>query len=207
MARKPRNPVLIDRVAQLRALVSPVRQELVDMLQALGTASIADLAERMGRPADGLYYHVRALVAAGLVQQAGTRSRGGREEAVYCTLAPEEGMRLRYPTEGGSARETLQRLVASMVRTAGREFKDALARPETVASGPRRELWAARSKGWLSTAELAHANRLLVQLVDLLSHGPTGARDRLLNLTFVLAPGTVQTARRGRRKGGPDSAA
>ncbi len=52
----------------VRLLSSPVRQEVVDTLAALGgQASIAAMAEHLGRPADGLYYHMRALVESGLV--------------------------------------------------------------------------------------------------------------------------------------------
>ncbi|HET9620627.1 MAG TPA: helix-turn-helix domain-containing protein, partial [Kofleriaceae bacterium] len=46
----------------IAALASPVRQEILDTVEALGgTATIAELAAQLGRPADGLYYHVTVL--------------------------------------------------------------------------------------------------------------------------------------------------
>ena len=96
MVRTRNNAIPIERLPQLKALVSPVRQDIVDTLQTLGTASTTDLAEQLGRPADGLYYHVRALLKAGLVVPAGTRPQGGRNEALYRTAAPEHGLKLNY---------------------------------------------------------------------------------------------------------------
>lgn len=70
--------------AQVRLLSSPVRQEMVDTLAALGgEAGVANLADQLGRPADGLYYHLRALVLGGLVEEL----PGGEGSAVTVLLA------------------------------------------------------------------------------------------------------------------------
>jgi predicted transcriptional regulator len=52
-----------DRVG---ALTSPVRIEMIGILQTHGPSSIRELAVRLGRPADGLYHHVRTLLRAGM---------------------------------------------------------------------------------------------------------------------------------------------
>lgn len=197
MRKRPRPPAVIDSLRQLRALISPARQDLIDTLHALGQASIAELAERLGRPADGLYYHVRALVAAGLVVEVGQRAAGRRDERLYSSLAPDRRLELRYrPTHAASA-TALRRLVGSMLRTADREFRVGLARPGVVVQGRQRELWAARSRGWLSPAELERVNALLTELGELLMRGPSSARKQLFNLTWLLAPADARPARRG----------
>jgi DNA-binding transcriptional ArsR family regulator len=196
MVRSKQNAIPIERLPQLKALISPVRQELVDTLQSLGTASITELAEQLGRPADGLYYHVRALVKAGLVVPAGARPQGGRSEALYRTSAPKHGLKLDFEQPGRGARQTLERLVASMLRTANRNFREALARPEVVVEGPERELWAARTKGWVTGGELRRANALLRELGDLMARQRSTRRDRLFSLSFVLAPARKRPARR-----------
>lgn len=182
----------------MRALVSPVRQELIDTLHALGRASIADLAERLGRPADGLYYHIRAMVAAGLVREEGQRTAGRREERVYASVAPSRRIQLRYRPKQRASAAALRRLVSSMLRTADRDFVAGLGRAGVVVDGPRRHLWAARTKGWLSPADLERVNELLVELNDLLQNGPAEDRQQLFTLTFVLAPAEPRPARRGR---------
>ena len=52
---------------RLSALASPVRIELVGVLQTRGPSSIREMALALDRPADGLYHHVRILLKAGLL--------------------------------------------------------------------------------------------------------------------------------------------
>ena len=56
---------------QVGALVSSVRQEIVDVLCQMGTVAVAELAAALGRPADAIYYHLRVLKRVGLVVHAG----------------------------------------------------------------------------------------------------------------------------------------
>ena len=80
---------------------------------------------------------------------------------------------------------------------AGRDFARALADPDSIVEGPRRELWAARGKGWVDAADLAEINRLLARLMDLVQR-PANERPRgkLVALSWVLAPVEARPARR-----------
>src|SRR5262245_53730502 len=82
MARQ-RRFVPIDRPAQLQALASPVGQELLDGLDAAGPCAISDLAARLGRAPDSLYFHVRELVRVGLVVETERRQVGRHAFVVY----------------------------------------------------------------------------------------------------------------------------
>jgi hypothetical protein len=193
----------------IAVLASPVRQELFDTLEALGgLATIAELAEQLGRPADGLYYHVELLRRAGLfVPAAIGRSRAGRSERRYRTPARGGrliglGYRVRDPRNVAAVRS----VVGGMLRIARRDFDRALA-GDVVTEGPRRELWAARGTGWVSDAELAQINRLLLQLTALLRRPRVGPRHRLISLCFVLAPMTARPKRRGAERTDPTPAA
>ena len=87
-----------------------------------------------------------------------------------------------------------------MLRAAGRDFDAAIARADVAVDGPRRELWAARVKGWLSPRELERVNALLLELATLLSSPRTPARERLYAFQFLLAPTLRERpARRARR--------
>lgn len=179
----------ISSPAQLRALSSTVRQEIVDTLQALGSASVAELAAHLDRAADSLYYHVRALLKAGLlVQLPEQRQRGRHREVVYAMPKPGLPMALVYGASRVDGSESLRELVAGMLRTSQREFDAAIADPDCVVEGPLRELWAGRTKGWLSPQELERCNALLNELSGLLSSLRTPSRDRLFSLQFLLAP-------------------
>jgi DNA-binding transcriptional ArsR family regulator len=178
----------VESAAQIRALTSPLRQDIVDLAQAMVRVSVPELADHLGRPADALYYHVRALQRAGLLVEAGARRRGRHQETLYSTPDPERRLMLRYRSGRGAATKPLRTLVASMLRNSRREFDSAIGDPECVVEGPRRALWAGRATGWLTQAELAKVNRLIAQLGQLLSSPHSARRDRLYSLQFLLSP-------------------
>ena len=69
--RRPhRISAAVENAREIALLASPARIEIVDTLEALGEAvTVAELAARLGRPADGLYYHLRQLADGGLIEE------------------------------------------------------------------------------------------------------------------------------------------
>jgi len=195
MAQKTRNRA-VENAGEIEILASPTRIELIDTLETLGgDASVAELAVHLGRPADGLYYHLRQLAAAGLVIEKSTPE--GRR---YRPRTRDEGLRLRYRPGATANAKAVGQVAASVLRIAGRDFARALADPTTIAEGPLRELWAARGKGWVGDAELGEMNRLLTRLTTLLRRPRSATRDRLIALSWTLAPVDAKPARRAQRK-------
>src|SRR5690606_35645211 len=136
---------------------SPVRQEIVDTLEAMGgEASVAELAAEIGRPADGLYYHLRLLARGGVLDEVAGDGDGRR----YRSRA-REFTRLVYRPGATANAAAVERVAAALLRIAGRDFAAAIARRDVVVEGERRELWASRVKGWVGDSELAEINRLL----------------------------------------------
>ncbi|WP_369976602.1 winged helix-turn-helix domain-containing protein [Xanthomonas bundabergensis] len=193
-AKQPLDPAAIGDPAHIRLLASPVRQELVDTLASLGgRATVAELSEQLGRPADGLYYHLQLLAESGLVREG----EGAAGERVF-RLAGSAGvpLRLSYDLADDEAASALAAYAKGLAQVAERDFQAALKQPGVVVEGPGRQLWAARNKGWVNAAELAEANALLERLCELLSRPRDPSRDRPMSLAFVLAPAAV----RGRRR-------
>ncbi|NMO13635.1 helix-turn-helix transcriptional regulator [Pyxidicoccus fallax] len=185
----------IGDAAQIRLLSSPVRQELVDTLAALGgEASVADLAEQLGRPADGLYYHLRVLHRGGLVREV--ESAGGGEQRYRLAGSGEAPLRLAYRTGRSGNLAALGRFARSLLGIATRDFEAALRLDDVVVQGPRRELWTARNKGWLSPGDVEEVNRLIERLCELTSQPRAPGRERLMSLAFVLAPIRPRAKRR-----------
>jgi len=191
MAQKKRG--LVEDAGEIELLASPTRIEIVDTLEALGRAvTVAELAQQMARPADGLYYHLRQLADGGLIEQEDdadgrryrTRTRKG------------DRLRLRYRPGATANAEAVGRVAASVLRVAGRDFARALADESAVVEGAQRELWAARGKGWVGPAELAEINRLLKRLMDLLQKPRREPGGRLVALSWVLAPVDAKPSRR-----------
>ena len=187
---------LIRGSKQLACLAAAARQEVFDVLEQMGAVSAADLAAVLGRPADGLYFHLRALERAGLVRSVARRTRSGRPEAVYRTVKPR--VQLEYEPHDAANRRGVSAVVASMLRLANRDFRRSLERGEVVVSGPERELWAWRKVGRLSRAELARLNRRMQDMANAVS-APRG-EGRLYAVTVILTPLDHRNAGNRRRK-------
>lgn len=197
----PRRYQPVRGAEQIALLASPVRQDLVDTLEALGgEADVAAVAAELGRSADGLYYHFELLAKAGLLQRVDADG-GARRYRVG--QGGGMALRLDYGQDAGSS-AAVGRVVDKLLQAARGDFHAALQAPGTVTGGPGRELWAGRNKGWVNARELAEANRLLARLQELLQGPRRPGQDRLLSLSFVLAPLPPSPARRaGRGRGAP----
>ena len=91
---------LISTVDQMEALASPVRHQIHLAMEMLGACTVNELAERMGRVPETLYYHVRRLEQVGILEQVGSRVGSVRDEAIY----ELKGKRLRVDPSQSSPR-------------------------------------------------------------------------------------------------------
>jgi DNA-binding transcriptional ArsR family regulator len=82
-----------DDVRVLRAIAHPVRNRVLDELGATGPLRAADVAERIGIPANQASFHLRQLAKYGLVEEAPELARDGRDRV--WRLVHEEGTKLR----------------------------------------------------------------------------------------------------------------
>lgn len=180
----PRARDEIRRPAQIRALASPARQELLDLLARTGPATVAELARLVRRPADGLYYHLRALRSVGLVSDAGSRMRAGRAETLFQSTRREPALQ-HDPGPGGNSPD-IAAVVSSMLRLGIRDFRRAAASGAVRTRGPGRELWALRVNGWLSPRELREVNQRIRGLRDAV--GRRGPHGKLYAITILLTP-------------------
>jgi predicted transcriptional regulator len=191
---------------QIEALATPARQEVVDGLAALGSASIAELAAHLGRAPDSLYYHVRKLVKVGLVEPRGLRGEGPRAEAVYAT--PQPRVVLDWQPSTPRERASLLRLLGSLLRITERDLKGAFeAGLARFRRGPRRNTWGGRVKGRLTHDEIAEVRGHVEAITTLLAGSAGRASDRsgeLVAFTFVLTPLVPSPRARGGR-GAPAS--
>ena len=184
---------VVERPDHIALLASPTRQELVDTLDALGgEAAVAELASQLGRPVAGLYYHLQLMARAGLIEEL-----AGAGSARRYRVPP--ALRLRYrPGSTANARAVTQ-FAGGMLRIAQRDFAAAIRDPRVAVDGPHRMLWAARVKGWVGDAELTEINQLIARLAVLVSPERAAGRDRMIALTWLLAP--VRTRKPRARRG------
>jgi DNA-binding transcriptional ArsR family regulator len=186
----------IHDLQQIRALASPMRQAIVDTLEAMGPCTVAELADLLDTPADGLYYHLRILKARRLVADCADLGPS-RVQAV----ADDAPLRVRYEPASRANATAVGRLAGSMLREALRSFRRAF-RPGVMVDGPRRALWVGRRTAWLTGEELEEVNARLEGLIGYLAErrGRSG-EGRLYSFTFAISPFG------GRRKGSRQKAA
>jgi DNA-binding transcriptional ArsR family regulator len=175
---------VIRKQKQLTALASAARQEIVDVLAEAGTLSVAEIALFLGRPADALYFHLRALKLAGLVRQAGYRYRGRRKEALFQTISPD--LRLQYEPRSEPNRRAVTAIVSSMLRLGIRDFRRAFQHGNVIVAGRHRELWGLRRVSRLTFPQLAAVNGS-IDLIRQTTSEPKG-RGRLYAVTVLLTP-------------------
>ena len=171
---------------QLESLVSPVRQDILDSLLSSEGMSVRELAGQLGLRPSALYYHLDELEAVGLVSRGSRARPDGRTEAVFS--APRDRRQIEYLPDDLENRELVVRIVRSILRLADRDFERGFDHPAAAASGPKRNLWGARGKAWLSAEDLRRVNELLAELSAIFDRtsGPEGRT--LCALTWVLTP-------------------
>jgi predicted transcriptional regulator len=167
---------------ELQALASFARQEIIDVLAQMGTVSAPELAQALGRPADTLYYHLRILHKAGLVETVGSRVRDGRTEALYHA----RNLNIDYEASRRTNEKELTSMASSMLRLGIRDFKEAVRDKEIAVGGHQRELWSARKTGRLTQKDLVRVNRLIKEL--LASASPGSEKGQLYGITVLLTP-------------------
>jgi DNA-binding transcriptional ArsR family regulator len=195
-AKPPRAAVVwIKLPAQIRALESPSRQEIIDALGALGPSSIGELAEYLGRAPDSLYFHVKKLVKVRLVQELEQRSQGRHEWTIYALSG--RSARIVYDPK---LRTSIQRIVAGALRLSLREFQQATVQRGVRLRGARRNVWGGRTKGWLGAGDLAEVNRLLEQLTQIMCRNGPGEGRSVHSLAWVLSPAQMRARPKQQKK-------
>jgi len=187
----------VNSPAQLAALASSSRQEIIDVLAQMGTVSVCELGNALGRPPDAIYYHLRVLKSCGLVLTAGYRTIGRRKEELIRCVSPNVQLQYELGPNGNASR--IRDIVSSMLRLGIRDFAAALGETDTCTSGPGREIWAMRKTGWLNPDELVKLNEA-IQDIGTAASKPHG-KGRLFGVTVILTP-LNHRARSGYRKTG-----
>ncbi|NBQ16570.1 MAG: ArsR family transcriptional regulator [Proteobacteria bacterium] len=176
--------------AAWRAILSPVRREIVEAMQELGPCPIADVAAASGRPADALYRHVSILVKAGFLVDAGTRKGKRNPERLYDAaandfLAPNvrragaaDERQMIAATAEALAKATARAMRASAI--AGRLECDAAARNFAVT----------HYLTWLTPSRFEEVRTLLLRINAIVEAGRREQVGELYESLAILTPVT-----------------
>lgn len=186
-----RKTLKLDKPQQIRAISSPVRQELLTALGSRDALSVRELAERLGRAPSSLYYHVRELLKAGILVEAGERPSGKRIETIYAMTT--DRILLDAGSRSSAQAEAATKAVQSILRLTGREVAAAIELDDVRRDGTDREIYGVRGKARLKRSELREVNRCITRIEEILrdsSISKSGKRrgTRMYAVTAILTP-------------------
>lgn len=172
-------------------LFKPARLEIFESLQVTGASSAADLAQRLGRKVDTLYYHLKKLLAIGVVvaSKEGAGDGPGRPGVLYELVA--RTVTMKFDLASPRAREAFVKGSSTVLRLADRDVQAALDMPNTRLEGVRRNMLVRRYRARLTAAELKQANSHINELHALFTDrsGASGtSKGKFHVITSVLTP-------------------
>lgn len=186
--------VRIADAAAWRAILSPVRREIVESMQELGPCPISDVAAACGLPADGLYRHFKVLVKAGFLVDAGVRKGRRNTERLFDAAADDfAAPRLRKGSTAAE-RETVALTAEALAKSAARAMRASAAAGRLECAPGSRNFSVVHLLSWLTPRRFAEARALSVRMNELLE---AGRRDRTGELYETLVIVTPVTRRRG----------
>lgn len=153
-----------------RALGDPLRIRLFQSLWQ-GPRSAKELSDEVGLPPDRLYYHLRQLQQAGIVEVAGYRELpGGKTERVYRQAQAE-------PPGDAPSPEELTAFLGSVLDVTR---ADIAAANTAKAAGERREVLVAQGPVRLTDEGLAELQRHIRELHARVDDPQAGTQARFL---------------------------
>jgi len=167
----------------------PARLEVFESLQIGGPASVSELAERLGKAPDSLYYHLRKLEQLGVIEQVADEAGAGspgRNGAMYDLAALSVTMKL--DNQSRPSREAWAKGSASVLRLASRDVESALESRSAVTEGAQRNLLVHRRKARLAKKDLKRVNALLDEAYAILADNAENTSGQLYALTLTLSP-------------------
>lgn len=170
--------------AQRKALASPLKLEIIGQFGELKALSVADLAERMGRPATALYYHINQLTKVGLLNAVGTRLKGKRDETLFLPAAERFEIVAEHEDDLNQSVETF----AIAQRMAIRDMQAAIVDGTARISGTDRNFMAARLHYRVDRATLKKLNKHLDAIFELVSESNPKTAGEFCSLTLALLP-------------------
>jgi AcrR family transcriptional regulator len=183
-------PKITANARQSRALTSPIRLEIIGQFTTPGGMSIADVAERMGRSSNSLYYHFKVLEDVGLLRRVGSRPGVKKEEALFEPAAA----RIELPAINTAASvRGISKTMAAAFRMAQRDIVDAIQSGSGRTSGKHRNFAAWRLHCRSTKEVLAEINEHIRAIERILARearrpGIPPDADQYFSLTLTLAP-------------------
>ncbi|MFH2000215.1 MAG: winged helix-turn-helix domain-containing protein [Planctomycetota bacterium] len=182
---KTRNTKKLKSQEEMLALCSDTRLEILRIVRD-GEASIAEMAEQMGRTPHSLYHHVKKLLDTEILVTSGTRMKGKRVETLYRPSA--DHFHLAYNRKSEKSRRALLKLVRTLCRTSLGDFEKSMLQGLVIKDGPQKNTVIRRSFVRLSPGQAAESLRLLDELERIFDSAHQNKTGQPFSLTTLFFP-------------------
>jgi DNA-binding transcriptional ArsR family regulator len=176
---------LIRTARELRALRTPMRQEIMNAVRRIGPCSAKEIAAETGRAPASLYYHLQRLTEAGLIRVTEERPAGKRLERAYQVSAARIIIDREKRSDAFLA--ALSDLYGATLRTAERELTRALGRERARKRGTCASTGVIRLQCRMSPESAAGLPERIQELVSSLAEDEGSERGEAYSVTVAVA--------------------
>ena len=176
--------------AAWRAILSPVRREIVEAMQELGPCPIADVAAASGRPADALYRHVAILVKAGFLVDAGTRKGKRNPERLYDAAANDFLAPNVRRAGAADERQMIAATAETLAKATARSMRASATAGRLVCDAAARNFAVAHFLTWLTPGRFEEVRSLLLRINEIIEAGRREQVGELYESLAILTPVT-----------------
>ena len=195
----PRPPIqFVSNPRHWKAMVAPVRLEVIEAMRMIAPCSIAEIAAALDRSSDTLYRHIEKLRAAGAIVVAGSRKSGRRVEQVYDLVADDFRIGFKGTTPR-AANKAYDDTLQSILKIASRTARDSAAACQLVGTGDERNLVGKIEHAWLTHAEFVALRDILMRAKEFMDKRKGSREGRLYLAAFLAVPVTRKRGARSRR--------
>ena len=154
------------------ALRSPIRMELLALVEAEQPCTISDLARLTGRRTPSLYRHMQILVDAQLLIPAGTRPSRRRPEHLYRVSRSILDFRQVVATDDEAA-ENFVALTEATLRAVARGFREYFERRRQLPVGerPQARFMSRHEVTWIDQSRAERLNEIGKALSEIVDEG------------------------------------
>lgn len=168
------------------ALRSPIRMELLALVEAEQPCTISDLARLTGRRTPSLYRHMQILVDAQLLIPAGTRPSKRRPEHLYRVSRSLVNFR-RIVSDDDEAAENFVALIEATLRAVARGFREYFERRRQLPVGerPQARFMSRHEVTWIDEARAKRLNEIGRALSEIVDEGRREKTGELLQIDLM----------------------
>mgnify|MGYP003630059215 FL=1 len=166
-------------------LSSPIRVEVLGAICAIGSCSVADIADHTGRTRTSLYPHIEQLLEAGLVLEGEVRLSGKRYEQLYEPIARAVGTKHQWDDPENVAYH--QAYGNAVGRLMSRMHERATADPKAVIRGDARDTHAGYYNAWVDDKALKEINKHVDAIRKIALESRPDDDHRLVNIGILMS--------------------